>query len=201
MKMATLSVGEHLFEDLGEDSLVATDAQSSTLHAAHWQRLHHCLRLLLTFATRYGHLPGSNAWMAYMEEELTNNFITSLPTATYSYGTLTPSAAARTAQRAISYIMDHLQQPLAIGAISRALGCSRRSLETSFKRCTGTSIVSFIRFQRLSHCRDDLLNSTTEIETVTKIAGDWGFWHMGQFSVDYKKLFLESPSCTLTRKP
>lgn len=206
MKMATLSVDEQLFEELGHaqpggDSRAATDTKTSTLRAAHWQRLHHSVRLLLTFAVQYGHLPGSNAWMACLEEELTNSFVTSLPTATYSYGALTASAAARTTQRAISYIMDHLQQPLAIGEVSRALGCSRRSLETSFKRCTGTSLVPFIRFQRLSHCRDDLLNSTREIETVTMIARRWGFWHMSQFSMDYKKLFLELPSCTLARKP
>ena len=33
--------------------------------------------------------------------------------------------------------------------------------------------------------------------TVSEIARQHGFWHMGQFSADYKKIFTELPSKTL----
>ncbi len=32
---------------------------------------------------------------------------------------------------------------------------------------------------------------------VTDAANHWGFWHMGQFAADYRKLFGENPSATL----
>jgi AraC family ethanolamine operon transcriptional activator len=34
---------------------------------------------------------------------------------------------------------------------------------------------------------------------VGQVAGDWGFYHLGQFSRDYRRLFGESPSATLAR--
>jgi AraC family ethanolamine operon transcriptional activator len=32
---------------------------------------------------------------------------------------------------------------------------------------------------------------------VADAANAWGFWHMGQFAADYRKLFGENPSQTL----
>ncbi|MCK5375915.1 MAG: helix-turn-helix domain-containing protein, partial [Acidobacteria bacterium] len=32
---------------------------------------------------------------------------------------------------------------------------------------------------------------------VTDVANNWGFWHMGQFAADYRKMFGELPSQTL----
>ena len=36
-------------------------------------------------------------------------------------------------------------------------------------------------------------------EPIAAIAARWGFWHMGQFSRDYKQQFGELPSVTLRR--
>jgi AraC-like DNA-binding protein len=33
--------------------------------------------------------------------------------------------------------------------------------------------------------------------TVQDVAAHWGFWHLGQFAQDYKRLFGELPSTTL----
>jgi AraC family ethanolamine operon transcriptional activator len=32
---------------------------------------------------------------------------------------------------------------------------------------------------------------------VQDVAARWGFWHLGQFSLDYKRQFGELPSATL----
>jgi AraC-like DNA-binding protein len=34
---------------------------------------------------------------------------------------------------------------------------------------------------------------------ITAVAMQWGFTHLGRFSSDYKKLFLEVPSKTVER--
>ena len=36
-------------------------------------------------------------------------------------------------------------------------------------------------------------------ESVTEIAMQWGFTHMGRFSIEYRRRFGESPSETLSR--
>jgi AraC family ethanolamine operon transcriptional activator len=41
------------------------------------------------------------------------------------------------------------------------------------------------------------LKQTNGKYPVVDIAAQYGFWHMGQFSKDYKNLFGELPSSTL----
>lgn len=206
MKMLTLSVEEDLVEEVGNTQLqnatpVSRSEQVGALESDYWLQLQQRVRMLITFNSRYGQLPESNNWSAYMEEELAASFVSCLPQAANSCGPLTPSAAARNTRHAISHIMDNLGQPLSTGSICRIVGCSRRTLETSFKRSSGYSIQSFIKHQRLAHCREELVKSAPGTVTVTSVARQWGFWHMGQFSMDYRKLFAEKPSSTLARSP
>jgi AraC family ethanolamine operon transcriptional activator len=44
----------------------------------------------------------------------------------------------------------------------------------------------------LSAVRDQLLTRSGHSLTAD-IANSWGFWHMGQFAADYRKLFGELP--------
>ncbi|WP_408635108.1 helix-turn-helix domain-containing protein [Oleiphilus messinensis] len=36
---------------------------------------------------------------------------------------------------------------------------------------------------------------------MADVAADWGFWHLSQFSKDYRQLFGERPSDTLQKIP
>ena len=40
------------------------------------------------------------------------------------------------------------------------------------------------------------LQSAPAHEGVHDVASQWGFWHMGQFSRDYRQMFGEAPSVT-----
>ena len=37
-----------------------------------------------------------------------------------------------------------------------------------------------------------------DIDQQTEVEKQWGFWHMGQVTKDYKNMFGELPSATLT---
>jgi AraC-like DNA-binding protein len=53
---------------------------------------------------------------------------------------------------------------------------------------------------RLSETRRALLAARSRLTTVTEIAMCFGFLELGRFSVEYRKVFGESPSQTLCRE-
>ena len=107
------------------------------------------------------------------------------------------STAAKRVKKAADYILSRLGGPVTVGDICDHIGCSRRSLEQCFRKYAGTSPKQFIQIMRLEHCRRALLASAPDSK-ISSIALQHGFWHMGQFAADYKRLFGELPSATVT---
>ncbi|WP_343597344.1 helix-turn-helix domain-containing protein [Acinetobacter sp.] len=73
---------------------------------------------------------------------------------------------------------------------------SRRTLQNCFEQITGQSPALFLKHVRLNTVKNILVQSPEPV-TISNVAMDWGFWHLSQFAVDYKRLFGESPSQTL----
>jgi AraC family transcriptional regulator, ethanolamine operon transcriptional activator len=85
--------------------------------------------------------------------------------------------------------------PTGIADLCRALGVSRRTLQYCFHDVIGLSPVEFLRVVRLNGVRRTLRTAPS----VTQAAAQWGFWHLGYFSRDYRKMFGELPSQTFRR--
>jgi AraC family ethanolamine operon transcriptional activator len=51
---------------------------------------------------------------------------------------------------------------------------------------------------RFNGVRKELVEAGLDVK-VADVANKWGFWHMGQFAADYRKLFAELPTETLGR--
>jgi len=83
--------------------------------------------------------------------------------------------------------------------ICKVLGASERSLRDAFKTCTGMSAGAYIKTFRLNQVRTLLKSRSPESTLVQDAAHRWGFSHMGQFAADYKLLFGENPSETLSK--
>ncbi|WP_248767284.1 MULTISPECIES: helix-turn-helix domain-containing protein [unclassified Pseudomonas] len=101
-------------------------------------------------------------------------------------------------KRAVAYIEEHADQAVTLLDIAEAAHCGIRSLHRSFHEWRGISPMRYLKEVRLRNVRQALLNPS-EGDCVTDLATRWGFLHLGQFSVDYRRAFGEKPSDTFRR--
>jgi AraC-like DNA-binding protein len=73
-----------------------------------------------------------------------------------------------------------------------------RTLNRTFFERFGIGPKAYLQRLRLAGVRDDLMMSSAKT-VIADVANDCGFWHMGQFARDYRILFGERPSESLSR--
>lgn len=110
---------------------------------------------------------------------------------------LRPSTRHPYIKQAEAMLLENLDCPLAIPDLCAELHVSERTLRYGFQECFGMAPVTYLKIQRLNGVRRQLKASAGKETTVSNVALQWGFWHMGQFAKDYKNMFGESPSKTL----
>ena len=94
-------------------------------------------------------------------------------------------------------MLADLQAPVKIAALCRELAISERVLRDAFYRVRGLPPYRCLQMLRLSEVRRALMSAGGQSVTVTEIATSLGFVELGRFSVEYRKMFGESPSKTL----
>lgn len=105
----------------------------------------------------------------------------------------------RTVQKAREYAFSNLETPVTMTDLCSVLAVSRRTLHTCFLEVTGSNPVSYLRAVRLNNVRRELSTRATEATKVQDVAARWGFWHLGHFASEYKRMFCERPSETLLK--
>lgn len=98
----------------------------------------------------------------------------------------------------IHYLIENKDQPISIDKCCELTQTSKRTLQNYFESVTGQSPSLFLKYWRLNGVRRMLQQAKHKI-SIGDAASYWGFWHLSQFSSDYKRLFNESPSKTLMR--
>ena len=78
-------------------------------------------------------------------------------------------------------------------------GVSAYTLSKAFHKRHGTSPMRFLKQRRLEAAQRALLAAEPSRTTVTDVAMYFGFCHLSQFAIDYRKAFQELPSETLWR--
>lgn len=96
---------------------------------------------------------------------------------------------------------ENLQQPITLKDLCQEINLSQRSVYYAFQEAYGLPPMQYLKILRLNSVRRSLKTSNPVNTTVTEIATKWGFWHLGQFSVDYRKMFGEAPATTLRQNP
>ena len=95
------------------------------------------------------------------------------------------------------YIETHKQRPIMLSELSKATDIGQRSIFRLFKDRFNLTPKAYLNKLRLNGVRNDITQMDFTKNNITDIARNWGFWHMGQFAADYKRLFGELPSETL----
>ncbi|MFI6466275.1 helix-turn-helix transcriptional regulator [Streptomyces sp. NPDC050528] len=91
----------------------------------------------------------------------------------------------------MEYIESHLREQIRLGDIAQAAGRSARTVDAGFRSCLGVSPMTHARNLRLERVRAALLTSA---ETISAIALDTGFTHLGRFAAARRGRFGELPS-------
>jgi AraC family transcriptional regulator, ethanolamine operon transcriptional activator len=110
--------------------------------------------------------------------------------------TTRPATRADPLRRAEEYLTAHLAEPVTVSELSRAVGVPVRTLHNGFRRSLGLPPKTYGRVLRLNAARVDLRKAAPGV-TVSQVAVRWGFFHLGNFAADYRRMFGESPSETL----
>lgn len=102
--------------------------------------------------------------------------------------------------RAEEFICENLNRPITRDQLAEVSGRSIRTLSRSFEKKYGIGPMAFIKQRRLDAAYLDLLSAEPDVTSVTQVAFNYGFSHVGKFAIEYGKVFGELPSTSLKRQ-
>ena len=100
------------------------------------------------------------------------------------------------ARRAEEFIRSQIDAPVTLADICDWVGASERSLHLGFFERFGMPPMAYLKVLRLNQARRLLRHAPGGV-SVTEVALDSGFRHLGRFAADYSHFFGERPSATL----
>jgi len=108
--------------------------------------------------------------------------------------------ALRFVTKALEIIHDSELDGISATELCAQTQCSQRTLEKGFSNRFGVTPKKYINVLRLARVHKGLRNfATQDCDSIIELAGIHGFWHMGQFAADYRRIYGELPSDTLRR--
>jgi AraC-like DNA-binding protein len=110
----------------------------------------------------------------------------------------TPAMRARAIRVTMDFIAENQHEALTVGGVCAVTGVTWRTLDRAFKERFSIGPKAYLQRLRLSAVRDQL-STRSGNSPIADIANSWGFWHMGQFARDYRRMFGELPSDTFKR--
>lgn len=98
-------------------------------------------------------------------------------------------------ERVESFMWENVEDTLTLERICKAASCRARNLTYSFKAIAGVGPMTYLKIRRLEEAHRRLRALRSDFR-IFDIAADFGFWHMGHFGADYKRMFGATPSAT-----
>lgn len=106
-------------------------------------------------------------------------------------------AHTRLFERVERHIESRIKQDITVGQLAQFAGLSERSLYQLFRQHARMSPRNFIRHKKLEHVYATLMDPAVRVASVTAVALDYGFTHLGRFAELYKASFGTLPSESL----
>jgi AraC-like DNA-binding protein len=160
---------------------------------AHWLWRHLLAEIEASSRQPHGLLPGGLP-SRRLERRLLKLLLTKQP---HALTQELRAPAPTVVQRAIDLIEGQPEHLWTVYELAAGSGCGVRALQSSFQKSAGVTPIEYVRWVRLNRVHEGLQEPTSDASTVTDVAADWGFSHMGRFSAAYYAEFGEHPNETL----
>ena len=98
------------------------------------------------------------------------------------------------ARKTEEYVQEHYRDPIFLEDICRDTGVGLRTLQRCVKKYFNVTVTELVESVRMTSARRDLSRLRPEEASVTRIAFDNGFTHLGRFSMAYRERYGETPS-------
>jgi AraC-like DNA-binding protein len=102
--------------------------------------------------------------------------------------------------RTEEFILEHYRDNVQIEDLCRATGVGVRTLQRCIREYFDVTVTEFLESVRLSSAHGELSVLNPSDKTVTHIALDHGFGHLGRFSTAYRHRYGITPSEQLARR-
>ncbi|MGI4859864.1 MAG: AraC family transcriptional regulator [Janthinobacterium lividum] len=96
------------------------------------------------------------------------------------------------------FIDCHIEEDISAVALADLCNVSVRTLYQRFTLQKGVTPTAYVKDRKLRKAYQRLSNDT-QVRSVSEIAFDYGFTHLGRFSAEFRAMFGELPSDTLRR--
>lgn len=185
-------------EALGRSDLNSAFLGANYASLPHQSEVHDYLRSLHHLALSQPQFLSQGRSSQLILEDFLPLLIDALPSPQGRRVAWTSLRRADLVKQAQLYMETHLGQPLTLASLCQALHTSQRPLHYGFQELLGVSPMAYLKVLRLTAARRQLRQSEPGQTTVADVASYCGFWSLGHFSRDYKNLFGELPSTTLS---
>ncbi|MCP9848863.1 helix-turn-helix domain-containing protein [Cyanobium sp. Morenito 9A2] len=203
--LAILSLDESRFHRWAE--ALGSPGLDRGLFEANWARiesrrfdgLRTSLRRLVNLAERHPQTLCQGPWSRLAAEDLVPLIIEALAHGSDHHGGLMRPPARIDLVKLVQRWMDeHPREPITLDALCRQVHASRRTLIQGFREHLGMGPMAYLKLLRLHGIRRQLLAADPSEILISALALEWGFLNHGHFSRDYRRLFGERPSATLS---
>lgn len=169
------------------------------LHAASGQSFKATIDHVVHELHRAPNRAASSLFMTHLEQMAVDSLLLNQPhnfTARLNARADAPAPRPRVVRLAVEFLEANAGHNISLADLAAATGLPGRTLNEHFRKATGSSPLSYLRGVRMARARRALLHPEPRT-TVTEVAHQWGFGHLGRFSLAYKCHYGESPSETL----
>ena len=143
----------------------------------------------------------SFAALSVMQDELLGTFLETLAGGVEQSPLPTVANAAALVSQAEEIAGNVGTSPLHVSDLCISCRVPRRTLSHAFHQVLGMGPATYLRRLRLNQVRRSLrqYNTNGRPATVTELALEHGFWHLGRFSSQYREFFGENPQDSARR--